>query len=133
MFGPRAARQTLSVPMRRAFSFVREQIETDTPVDTGNLVSHTALWAGIANRDERRTFPDAVFAVRAGWRYPSPSTLTFQGLAVEFGTRFQPPQRILRGALEDNVQLVLDVFMDEMRDRVEAAAIRLARRAARRR
>ena len=50
LYGPRSARQTFNVPMRRAFRFVRDEIEAETPVDTGNLRDHTELVAGVANR-----------------------------------------------------------------------------------
>ena len=128
LYGPRSARQTFNVPMRRAFSFVEEEIRAETPVDTGNLQDHTELRAGVANRFEMRQFPDAVFAARAGWFYSSPNTLTFQALAVEFGTRYQPAQRVLRNALDDNINIVLDVFVDEMRESLDRTARRLHRR-----
>ena len=57
LYGPRSARQTFNVPMRRAFSFVEEEIRAETPVDTGNLQDHTELRAGVANRFEMRQFP----------------------------------------------------------------------------
>ena len=129
-FGPRRARQTFSVPLRRAFAIVEADIRANTPVDTGNLRDTTQLRAGVANRFERRRFPDAVYAVRAGWFYPSPNTLTFQALAVEYGTRFQGGTAVLRTALANNVERSLQIFCNEIGDRIMRTARRLNRQRA---
>ena len=42
-FGPRRARQTFNVPLRRAFANVEADIRANTPVDTGNLRDTTRL------------------------------------------------------------------------------------------
>ena len=129
-FGPRRARQTFNVPLRRAFAGVEADIRANTPVDTGSLRDTTRIRAGAANRFERRRFPDAVYAVRAGWFYASPSTITFQALAVEFGTRFQPANSVLQTALANNAENAIDIFCREMETSIMRTARRLNRRRA---
>ena len=129
-FGPRRARQTFNVPLRRAFANVEADIRANTPVDTGNLRDTTQLRAGVANRFERRRFPDAVYAVRAGWFYSAPSPLTFQALAVEYGTRYQTGNRTLRTALANNAEGAIDIFCREIGNSIMRTARRLNRRRA---
>ena len=131
-YGPRGARSAFNIPMRDSFRVVEEQIRSTTPVDTGRLRELVRLQTGTANRFERADSPDAVWAARAGWFWTSPSTYSFQALAVEYGTRFIPAQRTLRNALENNINAVLDQFSDRLAAGIERRATQLARRQARR-
>ena len=129
-FGPRRAVQTFNVPLRRAFAIVEQDIRANTPVESGELRDSTRLRAGRANRFERRRFPDAVYAVRAGWFYPSPNTLTFRALATEYGTSNQSANPVLRTALANNAERAIRIFCDEIGDRIQRTATRLNRQRA---
>ena len=131
-YSPRQARSAFNIPMRNAFRIVEDQIRNNTPVDTGRLRELVRLMTGRTNRFETADDPNAVWAARAGWFWTSPASYSFQALAVEYGTRFQPGQRILRNALENNVQAVLSTFSQTLGEGIERRAMQLARRQARR-
>ena len=107
--GPRRARTVANIPIRNALRPVRAVIEANTPVDSGGLRDSINQNQRIATRAELRsgTFTRNDVAVgRVGWFWRGES-LWFQALAVEYGTRFTQPQRVLRAALEDNVNVVV--------------------------
>ena len=127
--GPRRARSVANVPIRRALQPVRDQIQRDTPVDTGDLRDSVNLNSGAARRTEQRsgTFgPNVVAVGRTGWFWRGRS-LWFQALAVEYGTRYTEPRSVLRNALEQNVNNVLRIFANEFGPRIEQRAERFAR------
>ena len=127
--GPRRARSVANTPIRRALAPVRQQIETNTPVDTGTLRNSINTNAGSARRAELRSGvfgPNVVAVGRTGWFWRGTS-LWFQALAVEYGTRTLQPQSVLRDALRNNVDEVLAIFAREMGTRIEQRAERLAR------
>ena len=128
-YGPRNARNAFRVPTRRALLATRDNIAATTPVDTGRLVETVGVRVGVPNRFDKRRNPGAVYAGRVGWFWPSSDTRWFQALAVEFGTRYQPPQSILRDALQRNSQNIIDTFSTELRRNITRTANRLERRA----
>lgn len=127
-YGPRNARVAFNIPMRNAFRIVEDTIRSTTPVDTGRLRETVDLQSTTANRFERADSPNAIWAVRAGWFWTSPSTFSFQALAVEYGTRFQPAERTLRRALEGNAGAVLNQFSRTLGANIERTADRLGAR-----
>ena len=127
-YGPRNARRAFNIPMRDAFRLVENAIRVNTPIDTGRLRETVLLQSTTANVFERADSPNAIWSVRAGWFWTSPSTFSFQTLAVEYGTRFVPAQRTLRNALESNASAVLDQFGRELGANIERTADRLGRR-----
>ena len=127
--GPRRARTVANIPIRRALAPVRNQIERETPIDTGELRDSINTNAGTARRTEQRsgTFgPNVVAVGRTGWFWRGRS-LWFQALAVEYGTRYTEPRSVLRNALEQNVNNVLRIFANEFGPRIEQRAERFAR------
>lgn len=127
-FGPRNARRSLNIPMRNAFRIVEAAIRTDTPVDTGRLRELTRVQTGNPSRFDLADTPDAVWVARAGWFWTSPSFYSFRALAVEYGTRSQTGQSVLRRSLERNIPQVLSVLGRELGDNIERTANRLAAR-----
>lgn len=125
-FGPRSARGILNVPLRRAMQPVEDQIEATTPRATGRLAGLTTLRVGVSNKFDRRKNPGVVAAARTGWTWPAGDGTWHQALAIEFGTRYQPEQRILRNALESNVRQSLDIFSNELGTRIEVRSRQLA-------
>ena len=128
-YGPRNARQSLRVPTRRALLATRDNIANTTPVDTGRLVETVDLRVGVPNRFDKNRNPGAVYVGRVGWFWPTSDTRWFQALAVEFGTRYQPPKSILRDALERNSRNIIETFTSELRRNITRTANRLERRA----
>ena len=129
-YGPGRARRTLTTPLNRAIAPVLDQIQTETPVDTGRLRESVRRRTGAANRFERMEFPDAVAATRVGWFWAAGNSQWFQALAVEFGQPRQGVggQRILRNALENNIDEVIRIFSRELGPQIERTAERLGRR-----
>ena len=130
-YGPRNARQSLSVPLRRAMAPVLDDVEANTPVDTGSLQSLSKTRVSTANRFDTGRSPDVVFVARTGWFWPTSNSHWFQALAVEYGTRTQSGQRVLRRALQNNIREVTNIFSRELGPSIERAATRLHARRAR--
>ena len=128
-YGPRNARNAFRVPTRKALLSTRDDISNTTPVDTGRLQETVNVRVGIPNRFDKRRNPNAVYAGRVGWFWPTSDTRWFQALAVEFGTRYQPAQSILRDALQRNSRNIVNTFRDELRINITRTANRLERRA----
>lgn len=127
-YTPQQARRTLNIPMRNAFRIVENQIRNRTPVDTGRLRELVRLESTRPNRFDLAENPNYIWVARAGWFWTSPSTYSFQALAVEYGTRFRVGYRTLRNALENNVNPVLNAFSTELAANITRTATRLARR-----
>ena len=125
------ARNIANVPLRNALrSQVEPTIRANTPVDTGGL--RESINTPLGRRVRRQEIASGTFnrnvVVRAetGWFWRGRS-LWFQSLAVEFGTRAQAPQAVLRNALQANINSTLQQFSTEFGNRLEARARRYAR------
>ena len=127
--GPAKARTTLNRPMRQAIQLVANTIRANTPVDTGRLRDSVNTNAGRARRSELRTgafsMNDVVVA-RAGWFWRGQSNW-FQALAVEYGTRTQPAQMVLRNALRSNSTAMLQQLSTGIRQAIIRRTARFAR------
>ena len=129
--GFRSARNIANVPLRNA---LRDQVEpvirANTPVDRGELRDsiNTPLGRGPRRQEiASGTFSrNVVVRAETGWFWRGRS-LWFQSLAVEYGTRLQAPQNVLRNALQSRVTSVLNQFSREFGARLEARASRFAR------
>lgn len=130
---PRRARTAVNPALRRALRPVRDDIETNTPIESGTLRNsiHTITRQVSRSEQSRGTFPrDTVAVVRTGWfpnRTGGYSNVWFIGLAVEFGTRYQAPQSVLRNALRSNVNRSLNILSTELFRSIERRAERFAR------
>ena len=124
LYGPRAARTTLRIPMRDAFRVVEETIRRNTPVDTGRLSETVGLRTQVPTRDDRRRNPGVVYTVKAGWMWTRPSFWS-QALAVEYGSRTVPAQMVLRNALDQHSQQVVSEFTTRLRTQLDRTARRL--------
>ena len=127
--GPRRARTVANRPLREAIAPVTRAITSGTPVDQGGLQESIDTQVRIASRNELRqgTFTrDDVAVVRTGWFWRSRS-LWFQALAVEYGTRFQSAQNVLRSALESRIRIVTNLLASRLGRNIERRAARLAR------
>ena len=130
---PRRARTAVNPALRRAIRPVRDDITTNTPVEDGNLLNsvHTITRQVSRAEQSRGTFPrDTVSVVRTGWFPNRPGgyrNVWFVGLAVEFGTRYQAPQAVLRTALRTNVSRSLNILSTELFRSIERRAERFAR------
>lgn len=126
-FGFRNARTSLSKPLKDAMQPVEDQIRQNTPVDQGLLVNSLAskIGRGRGVRDPHLKSKDVVQARRVGWfgNYK-------KMLAIEFGTRQRPAGNIIRGALEDNFNQVVDTFTSGLKQSIEKATNRLNKRKA---
>ena len=122
-FGPRSARGLVSRELRAAFRPVEQDIRNNTPVDTGGLRESTALRVGAVTRRDRRN-PEVgpnVFAIaRAGWFWRGES-LWFQATNIEFGNSRQAPTNVLRGALENNANSVVQNLARGLGEAIERA------------
>lgn len=123
--GPAKARRVVNKPMRAAIEPIRRTISVTTPIDTGDLAESTFANTNIVSRRElRSTFftRNDVAAARAGWGWRFPSDLIFRALATEYGTRFQPAQRILQNALLSNSQTALNILRAQLGPAIESRA-----------
>lgn len=129
--GFRSARNLANVPLRNA---LRDQVEpvirNNTPVDSGGLREsiNTPLGRGPRRSEiSSGTFNrNVVVRAETGWFWRGRS-LWFQSLAVEFGTRFQAPQSVLRNALQSRVTSTINQFSTEFGSRLENRASQLGR------
>ena len=129
--GVRSARNIANVPLRNA---LRDQVEpiirTNTPVDTGGLRDsiRTTLGRGPRRSEIASGTFDRNVVVRSltGWHWQGTS-LWFQALAVEYGTRYQVGQSVLRSALQTRTTGVVNQFAAEFGRRIEQRASRFAR------
>ena len=110
--GPQRARTVMNRPMREAANMIADDIRENTPVDSGGLQRSVATNAGRARRSELRSGVfdgNDVVVARAGWFWRGES-MWFQALAVEYGTRQQPPRAVLRQALTRNCNAVIPIL-----------------------
>lgn len=129
--GIRSARNIANVPLRNA---LRDQVEptirANTPVDSGALRDsiNTTLGRGPRRSEiSSGTFSrNVVSRALTGWHWRGTS-LWFESLAVEYGTRYQTGQSVLRNALQSRVRPVLNQFAAEFGRRLEQRASRFAR------
>ena len=127
--GPRRGRTVANRPLREAIAPVTRAIEANTPVDSGELRNSINTQVRIASRNElnQGTFTrNDVAIVRTGWFWRGRS-LWFQSLAVEYGTRFQAAQSVLRNALESRIRIVTNLLASRLGRNIERRAARLAR------
>ena len=127
-YGPRNARRSLGIPMRNAFRIVEAAIRSTTPVDTGRLRETVGLRSSSPSRFDLLDNPDAIWRVRSGWFWTSPSYYSFQTLAIEYGTRSQPALAVLRNSLTNNAAAVIQQLSFTLGANIERTANRLAAR-----
>lgn len=118
------------IPLRNAMrDIVEPVIVANTPIDTGRL--RDSVQTTVRNTRNSEVFSgtfDRNTLVRAvtGWTWQGQS-LWFQALAVEYGTRYQAPQAILRNALQNNVSRVVQRFSQLFGPRLERRAEQIRR------
>lgn len=130
-YGPRNARQSLSVPLRKAMAPALDDVRANTPVDTGDLQSLSRTRVGSPTREDMGRSPNVVFVARTGWFWPTSHSRWFQAVAVEFGTSQRAGTRVVQRALRDNIREITNIFSREIGPSIERAATRLHGRRAR--
>lgn len=136
-FGPRNAASVINQPLRKAMEPIRDAIQRNTPVDTGELYDSVKLRVGRPSNRRQRT-SDAVdehtvSEARAGWFWnrSTDSVNSHQALAVEFGTQqLGGGQRVLQNALRSGARRAIAILGDELAPRIIKRAQQLAARKA---
>lgn len=127
-FGPRKARTALSGPAKKAMAPVLAYVKVNVPKDTLGLSGSIKARGGPPTRLELRTNPNSVYVYRVGYTWVTPGREYFQATAVEYGTRHQSAQPVLRTALSSNFRRIVNTFADELAPAIERRAIQLSKR-----
>lgn len=128
-FGHRKVRTSVNKALKKAMKPVEQQIRSLTPVDTGYLKQSVKTNTGKPKRRELSVTlgPNVIAVARSGWFYKNRGD-HFQAIAIEYGTRSMRPQKILRGALKDNITEVLNSLAKNLGPDIEKRAEKLRKK-----
>ncbi len=146
-------RALLELPKATARSVVRQALldaaepiaadaKASAPVASGELRSSIIKGTKLSRRQKavhRRWIGSTPVKTPAGWRSaPAKAVYVFAGAGTnpqahlqEFGTADQPPQAFMRPAWDANKESALAIVAKRIAERIEAARVRLARKAER--
>lgn len=131
-FGPKAGVQAMRPAMRAAVKPLESTIIATTPRDSGTLADSTKTKIGKPTKKMLRSVhfnEKQVLSARVGWTWKEVS-LWNQSLAVEFGTRNQSQQAVLRNAFDQHRNQMLQDFGDALGPAIEKKAKALYRKRA---
>ena len=128
-YGPRNALSALRQPVRNSLRLIAADIEANTPVESGSLRESVGVSVRMRrSKDQGPHVPeDAVLVGEVGWRWRNVS-LWRRALAIEFGTRTQSAQSVLRDALGRSQGQILNDFSRDLGESIMRTARRLERR-----
>tara|TARA_R110000787_G_scaffold2708_7_gene10488 strand:- start:866 stop:1348 length:483 start_codon:yes stop_codon:yes gene_type:complete len=130
-YSGKAAAQALRPAIKAAVAPLETPIRNATPIDSGDLRDSTKVKVGKPNKKMASSeyyTKDTVIYGQVGWFWKGSPSLWHQALAVEFGTRDNPAQSILRDTFDANSDEMLNKFKSTLGPAIEKKAKALAKK-----
>ena len=129
-YGGKAAMQAMRPAIKAAISPLVSDVSGDTPVDSGDLRESVKIKMGKPTKkmgSSDHYNPSTIIYGQVGWFWRDRS-LWYQALAVEYGSRAEPPKAVLRNIFDREKASMLGRFSDTLGPSIEKKAKSLAKK-----
>ena len=135
IYGPKSVSAVFNAPIKKAMGGMLTDVQSNTPVDSGDLKESVALKVGKPSKSRLRnsqTIDETVASQgRVGWFWSKGSGVnSHAALSVEFGTQTTGAQPVLRKALQTGAGGAVQILKKEVGRSLDKTANRLAKKRA---